>query len=153
MRGGEWKITAFCAIGAAMQTAANLMPIPGHVDPVPVPRAPSLRPDGRIDLIGLTKDQLRQTLLDAGMELKQAKLRGKQIWHWLYHRGATEFSAMTDIAKAQHPWLAERFVIGRPEVVEAQVSTDGTRKWLLRSPDGQDYEAVFIPDADRKSVV
>ena len=56
---------------------------------------------------------------------------------------------MTDIAKAQHPWLTERFVVGRPEVVEAQVSTDGTRKWLLRSPDGQDYEAVFIPDADR----
>ena len=136
-------------MGATMQTAANLMPIPGHVDPVPVPRAPSLRADGRIDLIGLTKDQLRQTLLDAGMELKQAKLRGKQIWHWLYNRGATEFSQMTDIAKAQHPWLTERFVVGRPEVVEAQVSTDGTRKWLLRSPDGQDYEAVFIPDADR----
>ena len=56
---------------------------------------------------------------------------------------------MTDIAKAQHPWLAERFVIGRPEIVEAQVSTDGTRKWLLRSADGQDYEMVFIPDADR----
>ena len=56
---------------------------------------------------------------------------------------------MTDIAKAQHPWLEERFVIGRPEVVEAQVSNDGTRKWLLRSADGQDYEMVFIPDADR----
>ena len=56
---------------------------------------------------------------------------------------------MTDIARAQQPWLADRFVIGRPEVVTAQVSTDGTRKWLLRSPDGQDYEMVFIPDADR----
>ena len=56
---------------------------------------------------------------------------------------------MTDIAKTMHPWLAERFVIGRPEVVEAQVSTDGTRKWLLRSADAQDYEMVFIPDADR----
>jgi 23S rRNA (adenine2503-C2)-methyltransferase len=53
------------------------------------------------------------------------------------------------IAKAQQPWLAERFVISRPEVIEAQVSTDGTRKWLLRSDDGQDYEMVFIPDADR----
>ncbi|WP_188657297.1 23S rRNA (adenine(2503)-C(2))-methyltransferase RlmN [Sphingomonas metalli] len=132
-----------------MQTAANLMPIPGHVDPVPVPRAPSLRPDGRIDLIGLPKDALRETLADAGLEPKQAKLRAKQIWHWLYNRGATEFAQMTDISKAQHPWLAERFVIGRPEVVEAQVSTDGTRKWLLRSPDGHDYEMVFIPDADR----
>ena len=125
------------------------MPIPGHIDPVPVPRAPSLRADGRIDLIGLSKDQLRVALLDAGMEAKQAKLRAKQIWHWLYNRGATEFAQMTDIGKAQHPWLDARFVVGRPEVVEAQVSTDGTRKWLLRSPDAQDYEMVFIPDADR----
>ena len=125
------------------------MPIPGHIDPVPVARAPFVRPDGRVDLIGLSKDQLRAALTDAGMDARQAKLRGKQIWHWLYNRGATEFAQMTDISKTQHPWLAERFAIGRPEVIEAQVSTDGTRKWLLRSPDGQDYEAVFIPDADR----
>jgi 23S rRNA (adenine2503-C2)-methyltransferase len=71
------------------------------------------------------------------------------VFHWLYHRGVTEFEAMTDIAKAMRPWLAERFVIGRPSVVEAQVSTDGTRKWLLRTADGHDFEMVFIPDADR----
>ncbi|MFV0623645.1 23S rRNA (adenine(2503)-C(2))-methyltransferase RlmN [Sphingomonas sp. ac-8] len=127
------------------------MPIPGHIDPVPVPRttAKAPRPDGRVDLVGLSKPEIREALESAGLEPKQAKLRAKQLWHWIYNRGATEFSAMTDIAKAQHPWLAERFVVGRPEVVEAQVSNDGTRKWLLRSPDGQDYEMVFIPDADR----
>jgi len=125
------------------------MPIPGHIDPVPVPRALMPRTDGRTDLIGLPKGEIRAALEVAGMEPKQAKLRAKQLWHWIYNRGATEFAAMTDIAKAMHPWLAERFVIGRPEVVEAQVSTDGTRKWLLRSDDGQDYEMVFIPDADR----
>ena len=144
------EIVAILRYGHAMQTvSAAPMPIPGHIDPVPVPRGVQPRPDGRVDLIGLTKDQLREALLSAGMELKQAKLRSKQIWHWLYNRGATRFADMTDIAKAQHPWLEERFVIGRPEVVEAQVSNDGTRKWLLRSPDGQDYEMVFIPDADR----
>jgi 23S rRNA (adenine2503-C2)-methyltransferase len=125
------------------------MQIPGHIDPVPVSRPPILREDGRIDLVGLPRDSIRAALENAGLELKQAKLRAKQIWHWIYNRGATEFSVMTDIAKAQHPWLAERFIVGRPEVVEAQVSTDGTRKWLLRSPDAQDYEMVFIPDADR----
>ncbi len=139
----------FVYIPPMLDSVAPPMPIPGHIDPVPVPRAKTFREDGRIDLIGLGKDALRQTLLDAGMELRQAKLRSKQIWHWLYNRGATEFSAMSDISKTMHPWLEQRFVIGRPEVVEAQVSTDGTRKWLLRSPDGQDYEAVFIPDADR----
>ncbi len=125
------------------------MPIPGHVDPVPVPRAVVPRADGRVDLVGLPKDAIRAALEAAGLEPKQAKLRAKQLWHWIYNRGATDFAVMTDIAKSMHPWLDERFVIGRPQVVEAQVSSDGTRKWLLRSDDGQDYEMVFIPDADR----
>ncbi|WBH17436.1 23S rRNA (adenine(2503)-C(2))-methyltransferase RlmN [Sphingomonas radiodurans] len=130
------------------------MPIPGHIDPVPVARVVTPRADGRVDLVGLSRDAVRAALAAGGLEPKQAKLRGKQIFHWIYNRGATEFSVMTDIAKTQQPWLAERFVIGRPEVVEAQVSTDGTRKWLLRSDvnDGQgaqEYEMVFIPDADR----
>jgi 23S rRNA (adenine2503-C2)-methyltransferase len=126
-----------------------LMQSPGHIDPVPVPRDAIVRADGRVDLIGLTKDGIRAALEDKGMEAKQAKLRSKQLWHWMYNRGVTDFAAMTDIAKTMHPWLAEHFIVSRPEIVEAQVSTDGTRKWLLRSPDAQDYEMVFIPDADR----
>jgi 23S rRNA (adenine2503-C2)-methyltransferase len=125
------------------------MQIPGHIDPVPVPREAIVRADGRTDLIGLPKDEIRAALAAAGMEGKQAKLRAKQLWHWMYNRGVTDFSVMTDIAKTMHPWLEEHFVISRPEIVEAQVSTDGTRKWLLRAPDAQDYEMVFIPDADR----
>lgn len=133
-----------------MQTApAAPMPIPGHIDPVPVNRPVFERPDGRVDLVGLDKGAIRAALEAGGMEAKQAKLRAKQLWHWIYNRGVTDFTLMTDIAKAQHPWLAERFVVGRPDVKEAQVSEDGTRKWLLTSPDGQDYEMVFIPDADR----
>ncbi|WP_229668110.1 23S rRNA (adenine(2503)-C(2))-methyltransferase RlmN [Stakelama pacifica] len=133
-----------------MQTASQpAMPIPGHIDPVPVPRAMPARADGRIDLLGMSKESVREALEAAGWDARQAKLRAKQLWHWIYNRGVTDFTKMTDIAKAQHPWLEERFVISRPDVVEAQVSTDGTRKWLLRSPDGQDYEMVFIPDADR----
>ena len=126
-----------------------LMPIPGPIDPVPVPRAANPRADGKVELVGLPKDAIRTALEAAGMEPRQAKLRAKQIWHWVYNRGVSDFSAMTDIAKAQQPWLAERFTLTRPEVVEAQVSTDGTRKWLLRTHDGHDFEMVFIPDADR----
>ncbi len=129
------------------------MQIPGHIDPVTTPRELPARADGRVDLVGLSKTQIREALLSAGLEEKGAKLRAKQIWHWIYNRGATDFAAMTDIAKAQHPWLADRFVVGRPEIVEAQVSSDGTRKWLLRpigaDDESQDYEMVFIPDADR----
>src|SRR4029453_11936806 len=132
-----------------MSADTNLMPIPGPVDPVPVPRAATPRADGKVELIGLPREQIRAALEAAGLEPKQAKLRAKQIWHWVYNRGVGDFARMTDIAKAQQPWLSERFVITRPEVVEAQVSSDGTRKWLLRTHDGHDYEMVFIPDADR----
>ncbi len=132
-----------------MSADTNLMPIPGPVDPVPVPRAATPRADGRVELIGLPKEEIRAALEAAGLEPRQAKLRAKQIWHWVYNRGASDFAAMTDIAKVQQPWLAERFAITRPEVVEAQVSNDGTRKWLLRTHDAHDFEMVFIPDADR----
>jgi len=135
---------------AAMLSAATpLMPIPGHVDPVPVPRVITPREDGRVDLLGLSSEQIRAELIAAGLDEKGAKLRSKQLFHWLYHRGVIDFETMTDLAKSMRIWLAERFIVGRPNVVEAQVSSDGTRKWLLRSDDGQDYEMVFIPDADR----
>jgi 23S rRNA (adenine2503-C2)-methyltransferase len=126
-----------------------LMPIPGQIDPVPVARDITPRTDGRVDLIGLPRQRIAELFAEAGLDARQARLRAKQVFHWLYHRGVTDFSAMTDIAKAMRPWLAERFVIGRPEVVEAQHSSDGTRKWLLRTADGHDFEMVFIPDADR----
>ena len=126
-----------------------LMPSPGLIDPVPVPRPPVARPDGRIDLVGLPREAIGAAFEAAGMDAKAAKLRAKQVWHRVYHRGARDFEGMSEVAKPHRALLAERFVIGRPEVVEAQVSSDGTRKWLLRSPDAQDYEMVFIPDADR----
>jgi len=132
-----------------MSADTHLMPIPGPIDPVPVKRTRVPRADGRIELVGLTKDAIRKVLVEAGLEPKQAKLRAKQLWHWIYNRGVSDIAQMSDIAKAQQPWLAKRFVISRPQVVEAQLSTDGTRKWLLRTHDGQDYEMVFIPDADR----
>ena len=130
-------------------TTTNLMSIPGQVDPVPLARDITPRDDGRVDLIGLPRTVIRDLFADAGLDSRQAKLRAKQVYHWLYHRGVTEFEAMTDIAKTMRPWLAERFVIGRPRVVEAQHSSDGTRKWLLQTSDGHDFEMVFIPDADR----
>ncbi|MEO6579865.1 MAG: 23S rRNA (adenine(2503)-C(2))-methyltransferase RlmN [Sphingomicrobium sp.] len=132
-----------------MSADTALMPIPGPADPLPVPRAAVARADGRVELIGLPREAIRDALITAGLDPKQAKLRAKQIWHWIYNRGVGDFTAMTDVAKVQQPWFAERFVVTRPEVVEAQVSTDGTRKWLLRTHDGHDFEMVFIPDADR----
>ncbi len=125
------------------------MPIAGGADPVAVPRAPVSRPDGRSDLVGLSKAAVADALLAAGLvEPKQARMRARQVWSWIYNRGVTDFHAMSDLSKPLREGLDAGFVVGRPEVVEAHVSTDGTRKWLLRSA-GEEYEMVFIPDADR----
>src|SRR5256885_9733677 len=132
-----------------MSADTNLMPIPGAVDPVPVARAAKPRADGRVELVGLSKEQIRSELEAARLEPKQAKLRAKQIWHWIYNRGVSEFASMSDIAKPQRPWFAERFVISRPQRVEPQVPSAGTRKGLLKTHDGHDFELLFIPPADR----
>jgi len=124
------------------------MQMPGHIDPVVVPReARPPRADGRVELIGLSKPQLR-TALEAG-GVPNAKLRATQLWQWIYNRGVGDPAVMTNIAKADRILIADRFAITRPEVVEAQVSRDGTRKWLIRLEDGNEVETVFIPDADR----
>ena len=105
-----------------MHSAANpIMPIPGLIDPVPVPRAVTPREDGRVDMLGLTRAQMKGVLEEAGLDQKAAKLRSKQLFHWLYHRGETDFEKMTDLAKPMRLWMAERFIVGRQQVVEAQV--------------------------------
>jgi 23S rRNA (adenine2503-C2)-methyltransferase len=132
-----------------MPDSLSLMAIPGLIDPVPVPRPVAATADARVELVGLSREAIRVALEAAGLDARQAKLRAKQIWHQIYNRGATDFDAMSDIAKPQRGWFAERFTIGRPEIVTQQVSSDGTRKWLLKTRDGHDFEMVFIPDADR----
>ena len=144
----------YAGAAAALRNGAKppisrAMQIPGLIDPVPVARDITPREDGRVDLIGLPKKRIAELFEAAGLDAKAAKLRAKQVFHWLYHRGVTDFEAMTDIAKTMRPWLTERFVIGRPEIVLSQHSSDGTRKWLLKTADDHEFEMVFIPDADR----
>ena len=110
--------------------------------------------DPRPSLIGMTRDALADALEKAGVAQKQRRMRAGQIWHWLYHRGVTDFAQMTNIAKELRQRLDEEFIIGRPEIVTEQVSNDGTRKWLLRlAPDDRgarhEVEMVYIPEADR----
>jgi 23S rRNA (adenine2503-C2)-methyltransferase len=105
--------------------------------------------DGRVNLIGLDRQEIADALLDAGERADKVKMRAAQLHHWIYERGARDFDAMTSISKAWRADLSERFVVGRPEISVAQQSTDGTRKWLMRFPDGHEAEAVHIPEADR----
>jgi 23S rRNA (adenine2503-C2)-methyltransferase len=101
-------------------------------------------------LVGLTRDELRDTLArDLGLEPKQARMRATQIWGWLYNHGVTSFDAMTNIAKGMRERMAALYDLGRPEIVERQVSTDGTRKYLIRFAPGIEAESVFIPGVGR----
>ncbi|MDK3071640.1 23S rRNA (adenine(2503)-C(2))-methyltransferase RlmN [Sedimentitalea sp. JM2-8] len=110
---------------------------------------PRKLPDGPINLVGLTRDAMREVLIANGTPEKQAKMRVGQIWQWIYQWGVRDFSAMTNLAKAYRADLAERFVIEIPEVVSKQVSTDGTRKYLVRIAGGHEVEVVYIPEEDR----
>ncbi|MEO5374561.1 MAG: 23S rRNA (adenine(2503)-C(2))-methyltransferase RlmN [Alphaproteobacteria bacterium] len=83
------------------------------------------------------------------VHLGEKPFRAKQVWHWLYHRGVTDFAAMTSLSRPCREMLAERCTITRPEVAREQTSSDRTRKWLLRFSDGQEAETVFIPEDDR----
>jgi 23S rRNA (adenine2503-C2)-methyltransferase len=103
----------------------------------------------KIDILGLSRDELRDMLVEAGVEEKQARMRTTQIWGWIYHKGVTNFDNMANISKDVRQKLGELFRISRPEIVEAQYSEDGTRKYLLRFVDGSEAEAVYIPDKDR----
>jgi len=103
-----------------------------------------------VNLTGLTRPQLSAVLVESGaVEPAKAKMRTGQIWRWIQHFGVTDFEAMTDIDKATRAKLAERFTLARPEIVERQVSKDGTRKWLIRTAPGIEIEAVFIPGVGR----
>ena len=101
-------------------------------------------PDGRRDLVGLSREELTAELAAIG----EAPFRTKQLWHWIYHQGVRDFSRMSTIARPLQARLAERFVVGRPDVERDQRSEDDTRKFLFRFRDGQTAETVYIPDRD-----
>ena len=110
---------------------------------------PRKAPEGAQNLAGMTRDQMREALLAAGTAEKQIKMRLNQVWQWVYHWGVSDFDAMTNLAKDYRKLLADNFVIERPELVTKQVSTDGTRKYLVRIAGGHEVEIVYIPEEDR----
>ena len=110
---------------------------------------PRKLPDGPRNLVGLTRAQMRDVLIEHGTPEKQAKMRVGQIWQWIYEKGVRDFAVMSNLAKTYRAELAEHFVIEVPEVVSKQVSLDGTRKYLMRIAGGHEVETVYIPEEDR----
>ncbi len=103
---------------------------------------PARHDDGRVELVGLSRAELAAAIAEIG----EAPFRARQLWHWIYHRGETDFARMSSIARPLQRKLAEHFMVGRPVVAAAQTSADETRKWLFRFRDGQEAETVYIPD-------
>ena len=101
--------------------------------------------DGARSLIGLSREELAAEMEGIGAP----PFRARQLWHWIYHRGAKDFAAMTSLAKDFREELGQRFTVERPATSRAQASLDGTRKWLLKFADGNEAECVHIPEEDR----
>jgi len=106
---------------------------------------PAAAGDARKNLIGLDPSELAVELT----QIREPAFRARQLWHWIYHRGLTDFAAMTTLSKEFRARLAERYAIARPVIVVDRQSIDGTRKWLLRFIDGEEAETVHIPEEDR----
>ncbi|MDO6731515.1 23S rRNA (adenine(2503)-C(2))-methyltransferase RlmN [Marinovum sp. 2_MG-2023] len=123
------------------------MSAPITQDVLTIPR--KMPETGKINLVGLTRDAMRDALIAIGTPEKQAKMRVGQIWQWIYQWGVRDFTLMTNLAKGYRAELEEHFTIDIPEVVSKHVSSDGTRKYLVRIAGGHEVEVVYIPETDR----
>lgn len=110
---------------------------------------------GKLSLVGFSRAALQEKLADIGVPAREHRMRVNQLWHWIYHRGATSFDSMLNVSKTLRGRLDETFTLDRPEIVSEQISKDGTRKWLIRMPPmgahdkGAEIETVYIPESDR----
>ena len=110
---------------------------------------PRKSPDGPTNLVGLTRVDLREVLIENGTPEKQANMRVSQIWQWIYEKGVRDFDQMTNLAKPYRENLKKSFQISVPEIITKNVSEDGTRKYLMRINGGHEIETVYIPEENR----
>jgi len=104
---------------------------------------------GPAPLVGLSTDDLKTVLQKIGVAPKQAPMRARQLFNWVYVHGTNDFTRMTNLAREFRDLVATNLSLARPEIVTEEISKDGTRKWLLRSAPGIEFETVYIPEEDR----
>ena len=123
--------------------------------PIAAPGGAPLAAPAKPSLVGLTRAQLGEALLAIGAPEREIRMRVSQLWHWIYFQGARSFDVMLNVSKILRAKLADHYTLARPEVVAEQVSSDGTRKWLMRMAPvgpkdrGAEIECVYIPESDR----
>lgn len=136
-------------------TMTTVLDMPVATKPVSARAVPAAHPlDGKPSLIGMTREELGEALAAAGVPAKQVRMRVQQLWHWMYVRGVADFAHMFNVSKDLRATLDSLYTIARPEIVEEQISNDGTRKWLFRFPPrgaGRpvEIETVYIPEEGR----
>ena len=99
----------------------------------------------QINLLGLDRFALQEYFVALGVK----EFHARQFLKWVYQRGVTDFSEMTDLGLSLRQTLSERAMLALPEKAGEQISEDGTWKWLFRLEDGNCIETVFIPEDDR----
>ena len=120
---------------------------------VNAPRIDESTPHALPSLAGMGRAQLREAALACGVEERKAKMRANQLFGWIYHYGSTSFDEMTNIDKETRAIFAAHYTLDRPRILERQVSTDGTRKYLIELAPGVECETVFIPDVARSGAL
>ena len=109
------------------------------------PKMAATSDHGRVNLLGLSQAALEAEITALGLP----KFRAGQLWRWVWRHGLTNFAEMSDLGKPVREQLTELFSADRPAVSRRLQSVDGTIKWLLRFADGNEAEAVYIPDKER----
>src|ERR1700688_3468771 len=95
-----------------------------------------------MNIVDLERPELEAALQERGHE----RFRARQIFRWIYRRGVTDLSGMTDLPRTLRERLLREVNLTTPALVHREKSIDGTEKFLLRLSDGQQVESVFIPD-------
>ena len=108
--------------------------------------------DKQTDLVGLTQDEIFQSLILNNLITKKEKFRAKQIWHWIYHHGETNINKMTTISNDLRKEISKFYKVQRPIIKDHQLSKDGTQKWLIKLEDDNLIETVFIPETNRGTI-
>ena len=109
--------------------------------------------DKQTDIVGLTQNEIFDSLISNKLITEKDKFRAKQIWHWIYHHGETNINKMTTISNELRKEISKFYKVQRPLIKEHQLSKDGTQKWLIKLEDDNLIETVFIPEANRLSLI
>ena len=100
------------------------------------------------NILGYSLESLESFFL----EINESKYRAKQILRWVHQKGILDFSLMTDLNKDLRNKLQDIAILQLPSVQEEYISSEGTKKYLIKLSSGSMVEMVIIPEGKRKTL-